>query len=99
MMGTWQATPLVATSAAMLAALGTSREQDVERLLSTSRDLGSPGQDFEYRHGLAHAAAVVGGRSEGRTASAAQTSRPRPSYVTGCASAACCRHRTGARGG
>ena len=61
MMGTSQATPFVAASAAMLSALGLSRDQIVERLLSTTRDLGAPGEDFDYGHGLVDAAAAVGG--------------------------------------
>ena len=62
MVGTSQATPFVSAAAAMLAALGMSREQIVNRLLSTSRDLGTPGQDFDYGHGLVDAAAAVGGQ-------------------------------------
>lgn len=61
MMGTSQATPFVSATAAALAGLGLSRDEIVGRLLSTSRDLGTPGVDFEFGHGLLDAAAAVSG--------------------------------------
>jgi len=61
MMGTSQATPFVSAAAAALAGLGMGRDEILQRLQSTSRDLGQPGTDFDYGHGLLDMGAAVAG--------------------------------------
>jgi subtilisin family serine protease len=61
MAGTSQATPHVSGVAALLVGLGLHGQAAVKRILDTSEDLGSPGVDAEYGHGLVDAAAAVAG--------------------------------------
>jgi subtilisin family serine protease len=59
--GTSQAAPFVSAAAAELAALGLSRQQIVDRILATARDLGAPGTDNTFGHGLLDVGAAVTG--------------------------------------
>jgi subtilisin family serine protease len=59
--GTSQAAPHVAGAAALLVALGVRGRAAVDRLLATADDLGAPGPDAEYGHGLLDARAAVAG--------------------------------------
>jgi subtilisin family serine protease len=59
--GTSQATPHVAGVAALLVSLGLRGRAVTDRLLATATDLGAPGADPEYGHGLVNARAAVAG--------------------------------------
>jgi hypothetical protein len=61
MAGTSQATPMVSAEAALLSSLGLSAAQVVERIRDTTRDLGDPGVDLTFGHGLIDIAAAVDG--------------------------------------
>lgn len=52
MAGTSQAAPQVAGAAALLVGLGLRAPEVVDRLKATAVDLGDPGPDLEYGHGL-----------------------------------------------
>ena len=56
MAGTLQAAPYVSGVAALLASLGLRGQAAVNRMLSTATDLGPPGADAQYGHGLVNAA-------------------------------------------
>jgi serine protease len=58
--GTSQATPMVSAEAALLLSLGLSAPQAIDRILDTTRDLGDPGVDLTYGHGLIDIGAAVG---------------------------------------
>jgi subtilisin family serine protease len=60
MQGTSQATPMVSAEAALLIALGLSAAQAIDRIEATTRDLGDPGVDLTYGHGLIDIGAAVG---------------------------------------
>ncbi len=59
--GTSMATPFVAGVAALLAGQGLSNQQIVDRLKTTSDDLGLPGRDLLYGYGRVNAARAVSG--------------------------------------
>jgi subtilisin family serine protease len=59
--GTSQAAPHVAGAAALLVSLGVRGQAATERLLATATDLGAPGADPEYGHGLLNARAALAG--------------------------------------
>lgn len=59
--GTSMAAPHVSGALAALLARGHDPRSAVERLLSTASDLGSPGVDATYGHGLLDVRAAVGG--------------------------------------
>jgi subtilisin family serine protease len=59
--GTSQAAPHVAGVAALLVSLGLRGSEAVNRLLATATDLGPPGVDPEYGHGLVNARTAVAG--------------------------------------
>jgi subtilisin family serine protease len=61
MAGTSQAAPHVAGVAALLVSLGVRGRAAVDRMLATATDLGPPGVDPEYGHGLVNARAAVAG--------------------------------------
>jgi subtilisin family serine protease len=61
MQGTSQATPMVSAEAALLLSLGLPAPQVIDRIEATTRDLGDPGVDLTYGHGLIDIAAAVGG--------------------------------------
>ncbi len=61
MAGTSQAAPHVSGVAALLVSLGVRGQNAVNRILSTATDLGAPGVDAEYGHGLVNARAAVAG--------------------------------------
>jgi len=91
MVGTSQATPHVAAAAALLVSLGVSGPDTVARLKSTARDLGVPGEDFEFGAGLLDLHAAVGDLSP---APAASTPEP---VTTASTSSAASLHATGPR--
>src|SRR4051794_17632432 len=81
MAGTSQAAPHVAAVAALLVARGIRGQAAVHRLLDTATDLGAPGTDPEYGHGLVNARAALAGAGGGSApAGAAPAGRrhPRP---------------------
>src|SRR4051794_18276356 len=59
--GTSQAAPNVSGVAALLVSLGVRGQAAVRRILATATDLGPPGVDAEYGHGLVDARAAVAG--------------------------------------
>jgi hypothetical protein len=59
--GTSFATPMVSGVAALLVSLGLHGPQVIDRLEATATDIGSPGTDMVYGHGLVDAAAAVAG--------------------------------------
>lgn len=59
--GTSMATPFVAGTAALVAAMGLGNAQIVERIRLTSDDLGTPGFDPVFGHGRVNAARAVTG--------------------------------------
>ena len=59
--GTSQAAPHVAGVAALLVALGVRGRAAADRILATATDLGPPGPDAQYGHGLVNARAAVAG--------------------------------------
>jgi subtilisin family serine protease len=59
--GTSMATPFVSGAAALLASHGLSNQQIVDRLRTTSDDLGLPGRDPLYGYGRLNAARAVSG--------------------------------------
>jgi subtilisin family serine protease len=61
MAGTSQAAPHVSGVAALLVSLGVRGQAAVNRMLATATDLGAPGEDAEYGHGLVNARAAVAG--------------------------------------
>jgi serine protease len=61
MAGTSQAAPHVSGVAALLVSVGLRGQTAVNRLLATATDLGAPGVDPEYGHGLVNARAAVAG--------------------------------------
>jgi len=68
--GTSMATPHVAGAAAVLRSMGLTPQQTVDRLLSTSTDLGDPGKDSTFGSGrldLAKAVSLGGGAGFGGT--------------------------------
>jgi len=80
--GTSMAAPHVSGAAASLRALGLSPQETVDRLLSTAKDIGTPGDDSQTGHGLLDVAAAVNGlapagpnpfRLPGPTAASPQT--------------------------
>jgi hypothetical protein len=58
--GTSLATPMVSGAAALLVAQGLRGTQVIDRLEATARDVGLPGNDLVYGHGVVDAAAAVG---------------------------------------
>jgi subtilisin family serine protease len=75
--GTSQATPHVAGVAALLVSLGLRGREAVDRLLATATDLGAPGVDPVYGHGLVNARAAVAGLGPGARRSAPFRARVR----------------------
>jgi subtilisin family serine protease len=76
--GTSQATPQVAGAAALLVSLGVRGQAAVRRLLDTATDLGAPGPDPEYGHGLLDVqAAVTGLKGAGSRPAVTPPSAPR----------------------
>jgi subtilisin family serine protease len=61
MAGTSQATPHVAGVAALLVSLGLRGSEVIDRIERTAIDLGAPGEDDVYGHGLVDAGAAVRG--------------------------------------
>jgi subtilisin family serine protease len=61
MAGTSQAAPHVAAVAALVVSRGLRGRAAVDRLLATATDLGPPGVDPQYGHGLVNARAAVAG--------------------------------------
>ena len=59
--GTSMAAPHVAGAAAVLRGLGLSRDQTVDRLRTTAKDLGDPGRDDAYGDGRVDVAKAVAG--------------------------------------
>jgi subtilisin family serine protease len=59
--GTSMATPHVSAAAAILRSLGLDKQQTVDRLLATARDLGAQGRDDVYGAGALDVAAAVAG--------------------------------------
>jgi subtilisin family serine protease len=59
--GTSQAAPHVAGAAALLVSLGVRGQAAVDRLLATATDLGTPGPDPQFGHGLLDVRAAVAG--------------------------------------
>lgn len=59
--GTSMAAPFVSGIAALLSSQGLTNEEIVERILSSSSDLGAPGWDPVYGYGLVDAFAAVSG--------------------------------------
>jgi subtilisin family serine protease len=57
--GTSMAAPHVSGAAASLMSLGLNNQQTVNRIISTTRDLGSPGKDSTFGHGLLDLAKAV----------------------------------------
>jgi len=60
--GTSMATPHVAGAAAVLRCLGLSRDQAVQRLLSTADDVGLPGRDLTFGDGRLNLASAAAGK-------------------------------------
>jgi subtilisin family serine protease len=75
MAGTSQAAPHVTGVAALLVSLGLRSRAVTDRLLATATDLGPPGPDAEYGHGLVNARAAVAGL---QMLSGAPGAAPRP---------------------
>jgi subtilisin family serine protease len=63
--GTSQATPHVAGVAALLVSLGLRGADVIDRIEATAIDLGAPGEDDVYGHGLVDAGAAVRGLRAG----------------------------------
>lgn len=61
--GTSMAAPHVSGAAAVLRSMGLNNQQVVNRIMSTARDLGPPGYDSTYGHGLLDLAKAVEGGS------------------------------------
>lgn len=57
--GTSDAAPQVSATAAILMGLGFTSAQAIDRIEATARDLGTPGVDFTYGHGMLDMAAAV----------------------------------------
>ncbi len=74
--GTSQAAPHVAGVAALLVSLGLRGREAVDRLLATATDLGAPGTDPVYGHGLVNARAAVAGLAARPGSPAAGGPRP-----------------------
>jgi len=74
--GTSQAAPHVAGAAALLVSLGLRGREAVDRLLATATDLGAPGVDPVYGHGLVNARAAVAGLTARPGSPAAGGPRP-----------------------
>ncbi len=60
-MGTSMAAPHVSGAAAVLRGLGLTPQQTVDRLLSTAKDIGDPGDDLTFGHGRLDLARAVSG--------------------------------------
>jgi subtilisin family serine protease len=78
--GTSMAAPHVAGSLAVLLSLGQSRQQAIDRLLATAKDLGAPGRDEQFGVGRVDLARAVGSgpgsSTTSTTASASSTTEP-----------------------
>jgi subtilisin family serine protease len=61
MAGTSQAAPHVSGVAALLVSLGLRGRAATDRPLATATDLGPPGVDAQYGHGLVNARTAVAG--------------------------------------
>jgi serine protease len=59
--GTSMSSPHVAGAAAILRGLGLSQQKTVDRLLETAKDIGDPGDDLQFGHGLLDVKAAVAG--------------------------------------
>lgn len=57
--GTSEAAPQVSATAAVLMGLGLTSTRAIDRIEATASDLGAPGTDFTYGHGMLDMAAAV----------------------------------------
>lgn len=75
--GTSMAAPHVAAAAAVLRGLGLGKQETVDRLLATARDVGPAGKDTTYGYGAVDLkAAVAGLKPAGGGGSTATTAKP-----------------------
>ncbi len=81
--GTSMSTPVVAGAAAVLRSMGLTPQETVDRLLSTAKDLGTPGKDTTFGSGrLDLAKAVGGGGGTGSPTTNATTTQARGATTT-----------------
>ena len=74
--GTSMAAPHVAGAAAVLRGLGLTKQQTVDRLVATARDVGPVGDDDTYGHGALDMRAAVAGLKPAGGGSTATTAGP-----------------------
>jgi subtilisin family serine protease len=74
--GTSQAAAHVAGAAAVLRGLGLTRDQTVQRLLVTAKDIGAPGRDRDFGAGLLDVAKAVQGLHSTSTSTTTTTVDP-----------------------